>query len=115
MLICGNYLRTFLSDGLYFLCGVASESGSEGSIKRCKEHAGRAFAVMTVEPRRVSTPQKQSNGKGSAEDKADLGDLECIVVLRCLIGRRPSSEIGGPGAGMEKTGSWNFPGAVMTG
>lgn len=105
----------FLSGSLYFLCGVESEGGGEGSIKRCKERAGRGFAVMAVEPRRGSMPQKQSKGKGSAEDKADLGDFECRMVLRCLIGKHPSSAIGGPGAGMEKTGSWTFPGVVMTG
>ena len=36
-------------------------------------------------------------------------------MLMCLVGKCPPSAIGGPGAGMEETGRWNFPGAVMTG
>lgn len=49
-----QHLRTFLSDGLCFLCGMASERGGEGRVKRYREHAGRSFAGVTVEPRRVS-------------------------------------------------------------
>lgn len=37
------------------------------------------------------------------------------MVFGYLIGRRPSAAIGEQGAGMEKTGSWNVPDAVMTG